>query len=260
MKGLEATESLEPALALCADKIGVKFGAFRPVDGVTIHLHPGARQALVGPNGAGKTTLINLLAGVLRPTSGSICIGDQDITSWPPDRRARLGLSRTFQINSLFSSLTVLRSTVLAIAEREGISAIWWRRLVDYHEVFEEACTLLSSMGLGAFANTRVSELSYGKQRIVEIVLALAARPRILLLDEPAAGVPEGERGELFDAITALPSSISVLFIEHDMDLVFRFARRISVLVDGRILVEGTPNEVADDRRVREVYLGDVHA
>lgn len=260
MNSVAARHSSGSAPALRADNICAQFGTFRPVDDVTLHLEPGARQALVGPNGAGKTTLINLLTGALRPTSGTIRIGDEDITFWSPDRRARFGLSRTFQINTLFSSLTVLRSTVMAIAEREGISAVWWRRLERYHGIFEEAYSLLALFRLDDHANVRVGELPYGKQRVMEIVLALAARPRILLLDEPAAGVPEGERGELFDAIAALPSAISVLFIEHDMDLVFRFARRISVLVGGSMVIEGTPAEVAADRRVREVYLGEAHA
>lgn len=243
--------------ALRADGIAVRFGSFWPVGGVTLHLDVGARQALVGPNGAGKTTLINLLTGVLRPTSGTIRIGDQDVTSWPSDRRARLGLARTFQVNTLFPDLTVAQSTMLAVAERDGMGRVWWRSLESCNVLRDEAHELLARLQMTTLANTRVRELPYGKQRLMEIVLALAARPRILLLDEPAAGIPEGEREELFAVIDALPSDISVLFIEHDMDLVFRFARRISVLVAGAMLTEGTPEAVAADRRVREVYLGD---
>ncbi len=239
--------------------LGVRFGAFQAVAEVNLSLEPGARQALIGPNGAGKTTLINLLTGVLRPTSGSIHIGAADITRLSGDKRARMGLARTFQINTLFPSLTPLLSVVLAISEREGLGATWWRPLKGCTAVFDEAHALLQTLKLDGLADVPVAELAYGKQRLLEIALALAAKPRILLLDEPAAGVPEDESGELFEAIAALPADISVLFIEHDMKLVFRFARRISVLVAGRILTEGTPSDIGADPRVREVYLGSSH-
>ncbi|RUR66555.1 ATP-binding cassette domain-containing protein [Variovorax guangxiensis] len=239
--------------------LGVRFGAFQAVADVNLSLEPGARQALIGPNGAGKTTLINLLTGVLKPTSGSIHMGGTDITRLPGDKRARMGLARTFQINTLFPSLTPLLSVVLAISEREGLGATWWRPLKGCTAVFDEAHVLLRTLKLHGLSDVPVAELAYGKQRLLEIALALAARPRILLLDEPAAGVPEDESGELFEAIAALPADISVLFIEHDMKLVFRFARRISVLVGGRILTEGTPSEIGADPRVREVYLGSSH-
>ena len=239
--------------------LGVRFGAFQAVAEVNLSLEPGARQALIGPNGAGKTTLINLLTGVLKPTSGSIHMGGTDITRLPGDKRARMGLARTFQINTLFPSLTPLLSVVLAISEREGLGATWWRPLKGCTAVFDEAHALLRTLKLDGLSDVPVAELAYGKQRLLEIALALAAKPRILLLDEPAAGVPEDESGELFEAIAALPADISVLFIEHDMKLVFRFARRISVLVGGRILTEGTPSEIGADPRVREVYLGSSH-
>ncbi|BEP45583.1 ABC transporter ATP-binding protein [Variovorax sp. V15] len=239
--------------------LGVRFGAFQAVADVNLSLEPGARQALIGPNGAGKTTLINLLTGVLKPTSGSIHMGGTDITRLPGDKRARMGLARTFQINTLFPSLTPLLSVVLAISEREGLGATWWRPLKGCTAVFDEAHALLRTLKLDGLADVPVAELAYGKQRLLEIALALAAKPRILLLDEPAAGVPQDESGELFEAIAALPADISVLFIEHDMKLVFRFARRISVLVGGRILTEGTPSDIGADPRVREVYLGSSH-
>jgi len=248
---------LSGSSALRADGVSVRYGSFFPVRGVTLHLEPGARQALVGPNGAGKTTLINLLTGVLRPYSGTIHIGDCDVTSWATDRRARFGLARTFQINTLFPNLTVLRSTMLAVAERNGGGGVWWRSLERCKALQDESYALLADLRLEEVADTAVHQLSYGRQRLMEIALALASRPRILLLDEPAAGIPEGEREELFEVIDALPRHISVLFIEHDMDLVFRFARRISVLVGGALLTEGTPDEIARDQRVREVYLGD---
>jgi branched-chain amino acid transport system ATP-binding protein len=239
--------------------LGIRFGAFQAVSEVNLSLEPGARQALIGPNGAGKTTLINLLTGVFKPTSGSIHMGGRDITRLSCDKRARMGLARTFQINTLFPSLTPLLSVVLAISEREGLGATWWRPLKGCTAVFDEAHALLGTLRLDRLADVPVAELAYGKQRLLEIALALAARPRILLLDEPAAGVPEDESGELFEAIAALPDDISVLFIEHDMKLVFRFSRRISVLVGGRILTEGTPAEIGADPRVREVYLGSSH-
>jgi branched-chain amino acid transport system ATP-binding protein len=242
--------------ALHTKNLGIRFGAFQAVDALCLDLEPGARQALIGPNGAGKTTLINLLTGVYRPSAGTIHMGDQDITALRCDERARMGLVRTFQINTLFPSLTPLLSVVLAICEREGLATTWWRPLRRCNAVYDEAHALLARLRLGELADVRVAELAYGKQRLLEIALALAARPRILLLDEPAAGVPEGESGELFEVIDELPPDVSVLFIEHDMNLVFRFSRRISVLVAGRIVAEGTPAEIGADPLVREVYLG----
>jgi branched-chain amino acid transport system ATP-binding protein len=247
------------AHALQTKDLGIRFGAFQAVDALCLSLEPGARQALIGPNGAGKTTLINLLTGVFKPTHGTIHMGDHELTSLSADKRARMGLARTFQINTLFPSLTPLLSVVLAISEREGLGATWWRPLASCTAVYAEAHALLARLRLDDLADVPVAELAYGKQRLLEIALALAARPRILLLDEPAAGVPQDESGELFEAIAALPQDISVLFIEHDMKLVFRFSRRISVLVGGRILTEGTPAEIGTDPRVREVYLGSSH-
>ncbi|MBL8387842.1 MAG: ABC transporter ATP-binding protein [Hydrogenophaga sp.] len=245
--------------ALQTKGLGISFGAFQAVADVNLSLELGARQALIGPNGAGKTTLINLLTGIYKPSAGSIFMNGQDITTTPADLRARRGLARTFQINTLFPSLTPLLSVVLAIHERDGHGATWWRPFGRSKPAFHEAHELLERLRLDALANVPVAELPYGKQRLLEIALALAARPRILLLDEPAAGVPEDESGELFEVIAELPEDISVLFIEHDMKLVFRFARRISVLVAGRVLTEGTPNEIGHDPRVREVYLGKTH-
>lgn len=243
-------------LALRTRGLGVRFGAFVAVNDVNLTLEPGARQALIGPNGAGKTTFINLLTGVLKPTSGSIHLGEQDITAYSCDRRARIGLVRTFQINTLFPTFTPLASVVLAICEREGLASHWWRPLRRMTPLYDEAYALLERLKLNSLADTPVAELAYGKQRLLEIALALAAKPRVLLLDEPAAGVPEDESGELFEVIANLPRDISILFIEHDMGLVFRFASRISVMVRGSVLTEGRPREIAADARVREVYLG----
>lgn len=236
--------------------LGRNFGQFAAVSDVDLDIEPGARQALIGPNGAGKTTLINLLTGVLLPTSGTVHLGDQDITQMPCDVRARLGLVRTFQINTLFPSLTPLDSVVLAICERDGLASSWWRPLKHMTPVYDEALKLLGELKLDSVARTPVTELAYGKQRLLEIALAMAAKPHILLLDEPAAGIPEDESGEIFEVIAALPDHISVLFIEHDMNLVFKFSRRISVLVAGRVLTEGAPREIMEDPRVKEVYLG----
>ena len=222
------------------------------------------RYALIGPNGAGKTTLINLMTGMLRPDSGRIFLGDgenaTEITSLRPDKRVHRGLARTFQINQLFPQLTPLEAVTLAILEREGSSKVWWRSLPTYGKAAEEAHGILASLNLKDLLNRQAKELAYGQQRLVEIALALATRPRVLLLDEPAAGVPRTESAELFEVIARLSPELTILFIEHDMEVVFRFASRILVMVGGRILVEGTPAEISRDERVREVYLGRRHA
>jgi branched-chain amino acid transport system ATP-binding protein len=232
------------------------FGGFLATDGVTLSLAPGARHALIGPNGAGKTTLINLLTGVLAPTRGTVRLGGADITGLSRHARVRRGLARTFQINQLFREMTPLEAVSMAVAEREGRGRVWWRPASGESAVADEAAALLSSLGLADVLARPTGELAYGRQRLIELALALACRPRVLLLDEPAAGVPHGERNDILAVVAALPRTVTVLLIEHDMDLVFRFAERITVLVQGRILVEGTPAEVAADPRVREVYLG----
>jgi len=214
------------------------------------------RYALIGPNGAGKTTLINLITGMLRPDGGQILLGADDITSLGPDARVKRGLARTFQINTLFPHLTALEAVTLAVLERQGHAKTWWRRLPGYREAIDEAFAILSSLALATDCLRMTRELAYGQQRLLEIALALATRPRVLLLDEPAAGVPKDESAALFAAIAGLSRDLTVLFIEHDMNVVFRFASRIIVMVGGRILVEGAPEEIADHAQVREVYLG----
>ena len=233
-----------------------RFGSLVVAHGIQLALPPGARYALIGPNGAGKTTLINLMTGMLRPDAGQIFLGGEEITSLGPTARVKRGLVRTFQINTLFPDLSALEAVTLAICERHGHSGIWWRRLAAYREALDEAYGILASLMLGPDCYRLTRELAYGQQRLLEIALALATRPRVLLLDEPAAGVPRGESAALFSVIAGLSQEVTVLFIEHDMDVVFRFASRIIVLVGGRVLVEGTPEEIAADRRVREVYLG----
>lgn len=242
--------------ALQTRNLSKRFGGFLATNDVTLNVAEGARHALIGPNGAGKTTLINLLTGFLEPTAGSVILKGQDVTRQPQHRRVKRGLVRTFQINRLFADMTVLQSVTLAVNERLGIAAHWWRPVGAHGEAIDDAASLLSQLGLLDVAYVRTKDLSYGKQRLIEIALALAARPAVLLLDEPAAGVPRGENRRLFETIAQLPSEVTVLLIEHDMDLVFRFADRISVLVTGALLTEDVPNVIAADPRVREVYLG----
>jgi len=226
---------------------------------VELELPQGVRHALIGPNGAGKTTLINLMTGMLAPDAGRIVLGGEDITGLRPEARVRRGLARTFQINTLFPQLTALESVALAVLERDGHAHNWWRGLSRFATELDEAASILQSLNLQKGLHRLTRELAYGEQRLLEIALALATRPRVLLLDEPAAGVPKDESAELFAAIAGLSSALTVLFIEHDMDVVFRFASRIHVMVGGRILVQGTPDEIARDPRVREVYLGKAH-
>ncbi len=244
------------ALALEARGLVRRFGGLLATDDVSFTVEPGARQALIGPNGAGKTTLINLLTGVLKPTSGAVWLQGRDVTAMSAHRRVRLGLARTFQINQLFPDLTPTESLGLAISEREGRGADFWRP-AGRPEIVAEIEDLLARFGLTEVYDQPTRALPYGKQRLLEIALALACKPRVLLLDEPAAGVPEEERHDILAALGALPADVAILLIEHDMDLVFSFATRISVLVAGRLLCEGTPAEIAADARVRAVYLGE---
>jgi branched-chain amino acid transport system ATP-binding protein len=232
------------------------FGSLVVASDVALTLPAGVRYALIGPNGAGKTTLINLMTGMLRPDAGRIVLGGEDITALLPEERVRRGLVRTFQINSLFPYLTALESVTLAVCERRRVAETWWRQLTAYRDEVDEAYDILSTLRLASVYHRATRELAYGEQRLLEIALALAARPKVLLLDEPAAGVPREESNDLFEAIAGLSREITVLFIEHDMELVFRFAARVIVMVGGRVLVEGTPAEIAADERVRAVYLG----
>jgi ABC-type branched-subunit amino acid transport system ATPase component len=244
-------------IVLETEGLNRSFGALRVTQDVSFRLPRGARYALIGPNGAGKSTFINLLTGVLAPSSGRIRLHGEDVTRAPAEARVRRGLARTFQINTLFPKLSPLEATVLAIAQRHGLCINPFRRLSGCAAEIDEAHELLSRFDFGSDEARPTRELAYGRQRLLEIVLALAARPTVLLLDEPAAGVPQRESAEIFEALAALPEDIAVLFIEHDMDVVFRFAQRITVLVAGQILCEGTPEQIADHPQVREVYLGD---
>lgn len=243
--------------ALETTGLSMHFGGLAAVDSVSLRAEAGARHALIGPNGAGKTTLINLLTGVLRPAAGCIRLHGQDITTSRPERRVKLGLVRTFQINQLFPELTPFETLLLAVTERRGTGGRWWRGMSADRDAVAEVDAAARQFRLYDVLHEPSSSLPYGKQRLLEIAIAIVCRPRLLLLDEPAAGVPEGERQELLKTIAALPGDVTVLLIEHDMDLVFRFASRITVLVNGAILTEGTPAAVARDPRVRAVYLGE---
>jgi branched-chain amino acid transport system ATP-binding protein len=243
--------------ALRTESLSKQWGEFRANSDVTLTFAPGARHALIGPNGAGKTTFVNLLTGVIGPTSGRVFLGDDDITSLSQYQRVKRGMTRTFQINTLFPGLTVLEAVVLAICERKGKAAIWHRTVARQLDEKDEAERLLELLRLSAEADTLTRNLPYGKQRLVEIALALATKPSLLFLDEPAAGIPAAESAELFSVISELPRDVTIVFIEHDMELVFRFAERITVMVGGRVLAEGTPAEIAANARVREVYLGE---
>jgi branched-chain amino acid transport system ATP-binding protein len=234
-----------------------RWGAFNAVSDMSLTFARGARHALIGPNGAGKTTFINLLTGVFPPSAGDVFLGDENITSLPQHVRVKRGMTRTFQINTLFPGLTVFESVVLAICEREGRAGVAHRTVAAQREAANEGEALLATLQLARERNETTRNLPYGKQRLLEIALALATQPKILLLDEPAAGIPAGESAELFSVLAKLPRDVTVLFIEHDMDLVFRFAERITVMVAGKFLTEGTPAEIAADPRVKEVYLGE---
>jgi len=224
---------------------------------VSIKVERGARHALIGPNGAGKTTLINLLTGVLPPSAGQVFLEGEDITSLAAFKRVKRGLTRTFQINQLFNDFTPLETVAMAIAEREGVGHNLWTSVAGYGKIVDEAAALLARFGLASVMGERTVILPYGKQRLLEIAVAFAAKPRVLLLDEPAAGVPEDERHEVLQIVSDLPADVTVLLIEHDMDLVFSFANRISVLVAGALFVEGTVAEISTDPRVKAVYLGE---
>ncbi len=244
-------------IALETVNLEKSFGGLRVTRDLSLKVAAGARHALIGPNGAGKTTVINLLTGVLKPNSGRIILQGTDITDMPVHKRVLRGLSRTFQINQLYPDLTPRETVGLAVSERLGHGGDWWRLMGSRRDVNDEIAENLARFHLLDVMNERTATLPYGKQRLLEIAVAIAAKPRVLLLDEPAAGVPESERHDILAAVASLPRDVTVLLIEHDMDLVFSFADRISVLVNGAMLVEGAPDEVARDPQVKAVYLGE---
>ena len=225
--------------------------------GIDFRLHPGERHALIGPNGAGKTTFVNLVTGRLAPSAGRVLLGGEDVTRRAPVERVKRGLARTFQINTQFMGLSVLENVRLAIFEREGLAWRMFRPAESYRAVTGEALAALEDLRLGPLAHRRVDELAYGESRMVEVALALASRPSVLLLDEPAAGVPAEGSQAILDQLARLPAHIAVMIIEHDMDLVFRFAQRVTVLDQGRVVATGTPAEVQSDAHVRAIYFGE---
>ena len=244
---------------LQATNLVMRFGGITATNQVSLSLARGARHALIGPNGAGKTTLINLLTGVLQPTEGRIHLDGQDITELAPPQRVKRGMVRTFQINQLFDSLTPLQTLALTLSQQRGLGSRWWQPLGRQTAVAERCEQLLEQFHLTEVMDQETRLLPYGKRRLLEIAIALACEPRVLLLDEPVAGVPAGEREELLQTVAALPADVSVLLIEHDMDLVFSFAKRMTVLVNGAVLTEGDPQAIANDPRVKAVYLGHGH-
>lgn len=241
---------------LCAQGLVMRFGGITATNKVTLSLPKGARHALIGPNGAGKTTLINLLTGVLQPTAGRILLDGQDITQLTPHQRVRRGMVRTFQINQLFDTLTPLETLAMTVSQQQGLGGKWWQALGANRRVAERCEQLLEQFHLTSVMAQQTRVLAYGKRRLLEIAIALACEPRVLLLDEPVAGVPAGEREELLQIVAGLPADVSILLIEHDMDLVFSFANRMTVLVSGAVLTEGSPDQIANDSRVKAVYLG----
>ncbi len=250
------TDITKNPVVLSAQGLIKRFGGITATNNVTLNLHQGARHALIGPNGAGKTTLINLLTGVLPPTEGRITLEGEDISTLPPHLRVRRGMVRTFQINQLFDSMTPRETLALVVSQQRGLGGKWWQALGAQPEVNRRCEELLEQFHLSSVMHQTTNVMAYGKRRLLEIAIALACEPRVLLLDEPVAGVPAGEREELLQTVAALPSDVSILLIEHDMDLVFSFANRMTVLVNGTVLTEGTPDQIANDPQVKEVYLG----
>ena len=249
-----STVEAEPVLR--CEGLVRRFGGITATSKVTLNLYKGARHALIGPNGAGKTTLINLLTGVLEPSEGRIFLLGQDITRLAPHERVHRGMVRTFQINQLFDTLTPLQTLALTVSQHKGLGTRWWQPLGANKDVAARCAQLLDQFRLTEVMDQPTRVLAYGKRRLLEIAIAVACEPSVLLLDEPVAGVPAGEREELLQTVAALPADVSVLLIEHDMDLVFSFAKRMTVLVNGAVLTEGDPQQIANDARVRAVYLG----
>ena len=244
----------QPALLL--EGVSRHFGGLKAVDQVSLAVHPGERHALIGPNGAGKTTLFNLISGELPTTAGRVVLFGDDVTKLPPHQRAARGIARTFQITKLFPNLTVLENMLLACEALDRRKLVMHRALASYADITSRATAVLAEFGLAAMEQDTARNLSYGDQRKLEVALSMAARPRLLLLDEPMAGLSAGESQSMQAILTKLDRSIAVLLIEHDMDIAFAFAERVTVLNQGRVLTEGHKDQVSADPRVQEIYLG----
>ncbi len=248
--------SVDADIALSVRGLSKAFGALTVAQSISLDVKRGARLGLIGPNGAGKTSFVNLLTGMLTADAGAIVLEGEDITNLKPESRVHRGLVRTHQINTLLLETSLRDNVAIAIAERERIAWRAMRFQRRWRECLDEAEDRLAALGIAALADRKVAQLPYGQQRLLEIAIALALKPRVLLLDEPAAGVPAAEAHAIHDLLERLPAEIAILMIEHDMDLVFRFAREIAVLVRGRVLTRGTPRDIAADPQVRAVYLG----
>lgn len=250
----------DAAPALAADGLSKHFGSLHVTRDVRLTLYPGARHALIGPNGAGKTTLVGLLTGVLKPDRGSVRLFGEEMLSKTPAQRVKAGLVRTFQITSLFRKLTVEENVFLAVSEHEGRSADFLRAAGRRGDLLAKTHDILRQIRLHDVAGARTQDLAYGQQRLVEIALALALHPKVLLLDEPAAGIPSQESFLLLDALASLPAEIAILMIEHDMSLVRKFATDATVLVQGSVILSGPLRQVMDSEDVQRAYLGSAAA
>jgi branched-chain amino acid transport system ATP-binding protein len=244
----------EPALRI--ERLTKTFGGLTAVSGVDLSIEPGERRALIGPNGAGKTTLFNLVSGTLTPTSGRLVLFGHDVTRERPHARARRGLARTFQITTLFPRLTVLDNVLLAVQALDSVTRVFYRRRAAFPRLRERAEALLVEWNLAEQADVPVVELSYGEQRQLEIIMAVAGRPRLLLLDEPTAGLSPAETTEVAAIIKKLPGDMAMLVIEHDMDVAFELSHRVTVLSQGRVLAEGDGATIRRNPQVNEIYLG----
>lgn len=242
--------------ALSVSNLNKSFGALVVAQSIDVDLLPGARVGLIGPNGAGKTTFVNLLTGFLKPDTGTIKLEGTQIETMAPEKRVQRGLARTHQINALLREFNARENVAIAIAEREKFAWRMMRYTPQWRQCLAEAQALLDEMGIGNVADRTVSQLPYGQQRFLEIAIALALKPRVLLLDEPAAGVPSTEAHHIHELLGKLPKEIAILIIEHDMDVIFKFAHEIIVLVQGKVLTRGAPAAIAANAEVREVYLG----
>jgi len=243
-----------PCLRL--DRVSRHFGGLKAVDEVNLAIAPGARHAVIGPNGAGKTTLFNVISGELPATSGTISLSGTEITKMAPYQRAARGVSRTFQITRLFPDLTVMENLLLACTALDRRRFAWFRSLSSHDDLVDHATSLLGRFELSSLADTRARHLSYGDQRRLEVAISLAGRPRLLLLDEPMAGLSTPERVSMRRLLETLDPTIAVLLIEHDMDMAFAFAERVTVLHQGRVMAEGSRDEVGADKMVQAIYLG----